>query len=577
MPPLDKSYLKSYSFSDNTFWHTTKSDWRDRIEVEIGDIKEPDVILPQVKIMRWDNEANVSIRLNELNGYSVIQDGGKIVFGNEKQEAHFYELEEGEGGYETEVVLKEKPKTNVIGFTLVDKGVEYFYQPPLNKEPLPPNGVSATETDVFDKDGNVIAHRPENVVGSYAVYASENKVNYVGGKEYRCGKVGHIYRPKIVDAVGNEIWGQLNIKNGILSITIPQDFLDKAVYPVKVDPTFGYTTAGSSYGSSEGPDCLVGVRATGAAGTATSISAYFASGSGGMKGVLVLQSNKNIITNGVTAATTLSWSSPNWFTATYSTQPTISAVDYYICVIFNAYMQSSVFYDTGTGFVDSSNSYSSPTNPTDGNEDSYKRSIYCTYTAGGSNWTKSLSDSITSSDSPTKKDTLSKSDTTTPTDTFSRTVSFSRSPSDSTTLSDSSIRAPTLAKSDSVSLVDQISNKPGLVKSDSVGLTDQTSKKPALSKQDSVALSETISKKPTLSESDLVTISEAISKLSTLSRSELVALADSLSRLVGYSRNITDNAIINEEFSRIAGFSRTTTDSVAVSESRSSKVDFIEP
>jgi hypothetical protein len=34
---------------------------------------------------------------------------------------------------------------------------------------------------------------------------------------------------------------------GILTITIPQDFLDKAVYPITVDPTFGYTSVGASY------------------------------------------------------------------------------------------------------------------------------------------------------------------------------------------------------------------------------------------------------------------------------------------------------------------------------------------
>ena len=49
------------------------------------------------------------------------------------------------------------------------------------------------------KDGAI---RPPEVVGSYSVYAKSNKINYVGGKEYKCGKVGHIFRPKIIDSAG---------------------------------------------------------------------------------------------------------------------------------------------------------------------------------------------------------------------------------------------------------------------------------------------------------------------------------------------------------------------------------------
>jgi hypothetical protein len=174
----------------NTYFLTPKDNAKDLITVEIGDSKEPDVILPQAKICRWDNESNVSIRLKDFDEYSVLQDKEKVIFGNEKKEVHFYQITEGEGANEIEVILNEKPLSNVIEFTLNDKDVEYFYQPKLTEEEI--------------RNGNI---RADNIIGSYAVYAKSNKINYIGKKEYKCGKVGHIYRPKIEDVKGNKVWG----------------------------------------------------------------------------------------------------------------------------------------------------------------------------------------------------------------------------------------------------------------------------------------------------------------------------------------------------------------------------------
>jgi len=48
--------------------------------------------------------------------------------------------------------------------------------------------------------------------------------NWVGGKEYKAGKFGHIYRPHLYDSNGLEAWGDLHIENGIYSVEIPQEF-----------------------------------------------------------------------------------------------------------------------------------------------------------------------------------------------------------------------------------------------------------------------------------------------------------------------------------------------------------------
>jgi hypothetical protein len=242
----------NYTKSHNTYFATPKDDPHNRIELEVGDSKQPD-FFPQIKIMRWDNEVNFSIRLvHEEIVPKVSKVGDKIHWQGKTIEACLYDFAEGEGSYEFEIILKEKPVNNKIEFTLNTKGLDFFYQPPLTEEVKVGDWdgriVSVTEMDAFDIDGNSLNHRPENVCGAYAVYASENKINYVGGKEYKCGQVGMIYRPKIIDLTGTGIWGILNIdKNaGILNIEISQDFLDRAIYPITIDPTIGYTSAGDS-------------------------------------------------------------------------------------------------------------------------------------------------------------------------------------------------------------------------------------------------------------------------------------------------------------------------------------------
>jgi len=229
--------------NDTTWIQEAQTNPKDRLDVIIGDDKS-DKFEPQIKIQRWDNECNYSIRLSDktLSKESVKEEDGKIIYNKGDVAIEFYPVEDS---YKLVWFLKEKPATNKVEFTLQSKDVKFYYQPPLNEEKLE-EGQTADETHIYDKDGNVIAERPENVVGSYAVYAETPKTNWKGGTEYKCGKVGHIFRPKLIDAEGKETWGNLKIENGIYSVEIPQNFLDKAVYPIKSNDTFGYTSLGES-------------------------------------------------------------------------------------------------------------------------------------------------------------------------------------------------------------------------------------------------------------------------------------------------------------------------------------------
>lgn len=203
-----------------------------KIEYEIGDTKQPD-FYPQFKTKHWNNECNFSARLVTNDG-AVTEHDGKLAFNDGEKIARFYEKDTGDedGGFEFDVVLNSKPASNVLTWTIQHKELDFFYQPAL------------TEQEIAEG-----ASRPENVIGSYAVYHKSKKNNRVGGNEYRTGKAFHIYRPHAVDANGNETWCDLNIDTdtNLMTVTVPQDFVNSAAYPVIVDPTFGYTSAGASY------------------------------------------------------------------------------------------------------------------------------------------------------------------------------------------------------------------------------------------------------------------------------------------------------------------------------------------
>lgn len=249
-----------YIFENETFKREVKSNPKDRIQVEVGDSKQPD-FKPQFKFMRWDNEVNFSLRAEEDPTAKVETQGEKITYKHKDYDVVMYDRPEvsEDGGFEFEWILPKKPSSNVLKTTIQTKGLKFFYQPPITPEEV--------------AEGVV---RPENVVGSYAVYHnSKGGINNANGMEYKAGKAFHIFRPKVKDVNGQETWGNLNIneQTGELTVTIDQSWLDNAVYPVVVDPTFGYTTIGGSKiaGTQLISACFF---TTSEAGTLTTISSY---------------------------------------------------------------------------------------------------------------------------------------------------------------------------------------------------------------------------------------------------------------------------------------------------------------
>lgn len=382
-----------YTYKDKTYFAKPKDNPKDLIEVEIGDSKQPDIFIPQQKIMRWDNECNVSIRLiedkdEEKETATIIEENGKIKHIKSKRECHFYNLgvsaEHPEDASEFEIILKEDPRKNKTGdynieFSIEDKDVDYFYQPAL------------TPAEIGEG-----ANRPENVEGSYAIYAKTPKTNWKGGKEYKCGKIGHIYRPKIIDSAGTEVWGELKIDKGILTVTIPQDFLDKAVYPVRhaAGLTFGYDTAGGTKSNKQNtttnPVGLLKNSLTATTGdtvTMLSISAAkdVANITIGMAVYTQVSSlPSSYVTNSGANTPTIDSTSQAWYNSNINVSLNNGTI--YNVAFGNRSGDCYIWFDTGTGEERSADDASDGQMPLSWNNlgtSATKYSIYATYTAGG--------------------------------------------------------------------------------------------------------------------------------------------------------------------------------------------------
>lgn len=351
--------------------------------VEVGDALQAE-FYPQLKIRSWDNECNLSVRLtSSISGTTFEKPNGEINWYDDQngRRASFYDYTTlsgcDEGGYEFEVWLDEKPKSNVLEFSIRTKGFDFFYQDEL------------TDDEKYTTISGVRVQtnfRPENVVGSYAVY---HKTKQHG--TYGTGKAFHIFRPWAEDASGVRVWCELHVdeENELLTITIPEEFYNTAQYPVLVDPTFGNTTAGTSY-QTQPPDyavCFLANAPTNLEVNSVSVRAseQYSFSTTNFKPVVWDVSTGSVLTNGVGNATAIVGTTAYWVTGSYTTAPTCSngSSAYFGCVFSSSFGTTPIYYDntnnTYTGYRDTSNNYAVP-QIMNGGSTSYKYSIYITYT-----------------------------------------------------------------------------------------------------------------------------------------------------------------------------------------------------
>ena len=354
-------------------------------KVEIGD-KDAVDFKPHLKLNRWDGECFIKVGIPTTKKINPVIDGEKIKWVEQDTETHFYPLEprtiitkdkEGNevedtqcelGGFEFEFIFKKKPKTNKIVLDIVTQGLKFCYQ-----GELPPIEVA---------NG---CFRPDNVIGSYAVYHATKANHIIGKTNYGCGKAFHIYRPKITDSKGEWAWEELNIDidSGKLTITIPQEFLDKANYPISSRGTeFGFNGIGGSFQTII--DYYTYTRFTLTEGAeVTKLSSYHTATTLGKLSVGGIYSAYNRVANGESSEETVP-AGTNWIDHTFGTNPTLSAADYELLMCGSAsFGTHNIKYD-GESIVSHavSRAYDSATPASvtsDGTDQKF--SIYCTYEA----------------------------------------------------------------------------------------------------------------------------------------------------------------------------------------------------
>ncbi|MFA5386929.1 MAG: hypothetical protein WC322_00850 [Candidatus Paceibacterota bacterium] len=197
-------------------------------KIEIGG-SDPKKVLPQIELGLDGGQAEFSLKLIDsgTEKESVKTEGDKIIWKKGNKEIHFYELKNGTSNnigkaispaysYEQEIVLKKKPKSNIFQFDMQTGGLQYNYR----------------------EDGSVRFYK--DVI-----------LNEWMPEEFREKSQRTIFTidPIVIwDAKGKRTSGKIAINDNILNIEVPQEFLDKASYPVSIDPS--YTISSSAENTS---------------------------------------------------------------------------------------------------------------------------------------------------------------------------------------------------------------------------------------------------------------------------------------------------------------------------------------
>ena len=198
----------------------------ERIEAkQIGDVVE--TTLP------WKGEKGLKVKhdMGEASVYEKIKDKRKIEILTEV-------VNIDDGGFKVDFLLNEEPSNNEFCYLIEGhEDYNFYYQDVLTPE---------EEALGFS--------RPENVQGGYAVYHKTLRDN-----QYQTGKAMQIYRPQVWEYENEDdtvVWAELTFdeKKGELCVVVDKDYLKNANYPVRVDPTFGYTSIGASTAELSGTD-----------------------------------------------------------------------------------------------------------------------------------------------------------------------------------------------------------------------------------------------------------------------------------------------------------------------------------
>lgn len=182
-------------------------------DTEIGDVLQPE-FYPQWKLKRWDNDANLSVRmlLTDYSNPDQLETQQNIIAWRKAN--YGVRISVVPRGTRMDIMLYAQPSQNYLDFSLQTKNVVLSLQPPL------------TAREILDGH-----KRPDEIINSIAVYHSTRRHGI-----YETGKLCHLYRPQATDAFGltNVFCDWSIVDNNTIRITCPQAFLNTAVYPVRI-------------------------------------------------------------------------------------------------------------------------------------------------------------------------------------------------------------------------------------------------------------------------------------------------------------------------------------------------------
>lgn len=377
---LNNELKQKFEVRQNALVFGAQTDPRDLLFYEIGDEKDSNLIQPQLKLLRHDNEYNLSIRkiYNGKETPKIQSDGNKIIWQAGDEICRFYELgktnELPQGGFEFDSIVNLKKSGNSFFYTIKSKGIFFWKQEALTNEQK--------------AEG---AFRPDYITGGYALYANNNPQNWDNGKLYRCGKIGEIPAPVIRDSAGRFAKCGLVIspERELMRIDVPDEFAQKAQNPCYLDPTIGNTHAGSSSATcnnTEGRGLPFTMGSSGATIQSITLSCAIYGGAPKFKGAIVEAGSVVIVANGVGPAVTVG-ATQAWKTSTFGTDPEIFAGgSYIVCNIQGSSSSDTIshYYDSGvsgSGRWMDFDDYASPTSVSIKQVNSNYYSIYATYTA----------------------------------------------------------------------------------------------------------------------------------------------------------------------------------------------------
>ena len=199
--------------------------------LNIGDVK-PKILtggktgkfLPNVNMSFHDDEFFININRKDkiITTETASQVGDKVKLNGKDTDVFHIDAD---GRFKWDIEFVTKPDSNVFKWEMKhSKELNFFYQRELTQSEID-EGLKITD----------------GLVGSYSVYCSKRN------NKYKIGKLCDIHKPICIDSSGRKIDADLVIDKGNIIITIPQEYIDTAVYPMTLDPTIGFSGTPNTY------------------------------------------------------------------------------------------------------------------------------------------------------------------------------------------------------------------------------------------------------------------------------------------------------------------------------------------